>query len=93
LAGTALEWETGTDFACEAAKTAASCVDTPSMSQLKHLTVRVAIKRCAQTDVLLVVTQSRHFSGELADGRRRRQIRDQLLGLEGLCFGREILIR
>lgn len=48
-----LEWEKGTAFASKAAETAASCVDTPNVSQLKHLTVRVAIKRCAQADVLL----------------------------------------
>lgn len=57
----------GTDYACEAANCASSCADTPCVRQLKHLTVRVAIRRRAQTDVF---TRSCQFSKTLADGRR-----------------------
>lgn len=66
LASTLFEWVRGTSFTCQAVKTAASCVDTSQMPQLKHLTERVAIKRCALADVLMEVTQSCQIWEELA---------------------------
>lgn len=80
LARTLFEWERGTNLACRAATAAASYVDPPSVSQLKHLRVRVAIRRCALTDVILAVTQSCQFSKELADGRRYRPQRVRIRG-------------
>lgn len=57
LASTVLEWVRGTSFTCQAVKTAASCVDTSQMSQLKRLTERVAIKGCTLADVLMEDTE------------------------------------
>lgn len=59
------KWVRGTNFTFQAVRAAASCLDTPQMSQLKHLTARVAIKRCAVTDVLVEVTQGCQFLREI----------------------------
>lgn len=77
LASTGFKWVRGTNFTCQAVKTAASCLDTPQMSQLKHLTVRVAIKRCALTDVLVEVTQRCQFfarNWQMEDGAEKQDI-------------------
>lgn len=65
LASTVFKWVRGTNFTCQAVRTATSCLDTPQMSKPKHLTARVAIKRCAVTDVLVEVTRGCQFLREI----------------------------